>query len=103
MTIKGLWAGINWENKMAFEHNKNSKDDLILKDWADLKMKTKVCDFSPVVGQEEEVGNREDHLQPAPVRDEESQQREEEVPQAEEHLVQYAHRPSVVYSHDLRD
>lgn len=58
---------------------------------------------SPVVGQEEEVGNGDGHLQPAPVGDVVGQQREEEEADAEEHLVDDSDRAPELHPHDLGD
>lgn len=44
-TIKGLLGGINWENKIAFEPDKNSKHDFIPKDKTDLKVKNQSLKF----------------------------------------------------------
>ena len=59
--------------------------------------------FSPVVGQEEDVGDGDDNLQPAPVRDKVGKQREDEDANAEEHLVNDSDRTSVLHPHDLCD
>lgn len=57
---------------------------------------------SPVVGDKEQVGRRDDDLQPAPVGDEVGEQGEDEDADAEEHLEQNAHRPPVFHPNDLR-
>lgn len=57
---------------------------------------------SPVVEEEEEVGKRDGHLQPAPVGDVVGQQREDEDADAEERLVEDSHRASELHPHDLR-
>lgn len=59
--------------------------------------------FSPVVEQEEDVRDADDDLQPAPVRDEVGQQREDEDAPAEEHLEQNTDRPPVLHSNYLCD
>lgn len=59
--------------------------------------------FSPVVGQEEDVGGGDDHLQPAPVGDEVGEQREEQDADAKEHLIKDSNRASELHPHDLCD
>lgn len=62
------------------------------------------CELSsPVVEQEEDVRDADDDLQPAPVRDEVGQQREDEDAPAEEHLEQNTDRPPVLHSNYLCD
>lgn len=58
---------------------------------------------SPVVGQEDEVGNGDGHLQPAPVGDVVGQQREDEDADAEEHLIEDSDRASELHPDDLCD
>lgn len=57
---------------------------------------------SPVVGEEEEVGKGEGHLQPAPVGDVVGHQRENEDADAEKHLIEDSHRASELHPDDLR-
>lgn len=59
--------------------------------------------FSPVVGQEEDVGDGDDDLEPAPVGDEVGDEREEEDADAEEHLINDSDGASVLHSHNLCD
>ncbi len=59
--------------------------------------------FSPVVGQEDDVGDSDDDIQPTPVGDEVGEQREEEDADAEEHLIEDSHGASVLHAHDLCD
>lgn len=58
---------------------------------------------SPVVGQEQDVRRRDGELQPAPIRDEVGEQREDEEADAEEHLIQDPHHPPELHPHDLCD
>lgn len=57
----------------------------------------------PVVGQEDEVGGSDDHLQPPPVTDEVGEQREEEDADAEEHLINDSDRSSELHADELCD
>lgn len=57
----------------------------------------------PIVGQEQDEGRGDGDLQPAPVSDEVGQQGEDQVPDAEEHLVQDPHGASVLHPHHLCD
>lgn len=59
--------------------------------------------FSPVVGQEDQVGDSDGHLEPPPVSDEVGEQREEEDADAEEHLVEDSDRASVLHTDKLCD
>lgn len=57
----------------------------------------------PVVGQEDEVGRGDDHLQPPPVADEVGEQREEQDADAEEHLINDSDCASELHPDDLCD
>lgn len=59
--------------------------------------------FSPIVGQEKDVGGGNDDLQPPPVSDKVGEEREEEDANAEEHLVNYPNCASVLHPHNLCD
>lgn len=62
-----------------------------------------MSNFSPVVGQEDDVGGGDDDLQPAPVGDEVGEQREDEDADTEEHLVKDSNGTSVLHTDDLCD
>lgn len=57
----------------------------------------------PVVGQEQDVGDGDDDLQPAPVCYIVGKQREDEDADTEEHLVNYSDCTSELHAHDLCD
>lgn len=65
------------------------------------KPNPRIWSFSPVVGQEEEVGCSNDNLQPAPVSDVVGEQREDEDANTEDHLEQYAHCSSILHTNNL--
>ena len=60
-------------------------------------------DTVPVAQQEEEGGQRDGQLEPAPVRDRVGQPGEQHEPHRERHLVEDRHRPSVAQAHELCD
>lgn len=67
----------------------------------DAKRETKALTSLPVIDNEQQVGSRDDHLQPTPVANEVGQQRENEDANAEEHLEQDSHCPPVLHPNDL--
>lgn len=64
------------------------------------KISLKMC-FSPVIAEEDKIGDADDDLEPAPVSDKVGDQRQEKDADAEEHLIKNSNSASVLYSHNL--
>ena len=60
-------------------------------------------DTVPEAEEEQEDGQGDGQLQPAPVREDVGHSGEQHQPHGEGHLIEDRHRPSVAQAHELRD